>query len=354
MKNYKLLMLVLTAFIVSILAAGVSAIDVDDCPDGMVSYWEFDNSLVDVLGNYDATMGYYGSYVDGFINQGLYGRRGCSNPYAAKVDDFPNLDSFTLESWIKPSCSSWQGSLTLTKWNGGYGGMGFMFFTNPTPYGSSNYKFIMHIKRDADNSLSVTSPSTYACNNWYHVVALRDRGNVLSLFVNGEEVASAEDNVGSIANEYPLVFHGYVSGGCGWGMSAITMDEVAIYDRILSEDEIQQHYQNGLDGMGYCVILDEDGDGYNAEDDCDDTNAAINPGAVEMPGNDVDENCDEEILCNSAADWRNHGAYVSCVAHAAEALLEAELITEEEKCAIVSAAAQSDVGKNQDRNRGGG
>jgi hypothetical protein len=38
--------------------------------------------------------------------------------------------------------------------------------------------------------------------------------------------------------------------------------------------------------------MDCDGDGYPAGVDCDDANAAINPGAREIPGNAVDEDCD--------------------------------------------------------------
>ena len=38
--------------------------------------------------------------------------------------------------------------------------------------------------------------------------------------------------------------------------------------------------------------LDADGDGYLFFEECDDTNAAINPGVADTPGNGVDENCD--------------------------------------------------------------
>jgi hypothetical protein len=245
---------IVAAMIVAFAAANVSAKVY--YPSGMVGYWKFNGSLIDELGIYNGTMGPYGSYADGIIDQGLHGARACSNPFAAKVDNFPNLDSFTVEAWIKPACppGSWQTSLTVAKWAGGYGGTGFMLVTWPSPFGSSNYVFALSIG-EGSKTLIAISPLTYPCGNWYHVVGIRDYGKELKLFVNGEEVASVLDNVvGSIANTMPLTFHGYVGGGCGWGMSEITMDEVAIYDRVLSEGEIQQHCQNGLHGLGYEIV----------------------------------------------------------------------------------------------------
>ena len=38
--------------------------------------------------------------------------------------------------------------------------------------------------------------------------------------------------------------------------------------------------------------FDEDGDGWIARDDCDDSNSAVNPGEDEVCGNGTDEDCD--------------------------------------------------------------
>lgn len=56
---------------------------------------------------------------------------------------------------------------------------------------------------------------------------------------------------------------------------------------------------------GVVIGVDEDGDGFLSEFDCDDTNPDVNPLAGEVLGNDVDENCDGNIT--SVSDLESNG-----------------------------------------------
>ncbi|HLD39601.1 MAG TPA: putative metal-binding motif-containing protein [Candidatus Nanoarchaeia archaeon] len=105
-----------------------------------------------------------------------------------------------------------------------------------------------------------------------------------------------------------------------------------------------------IKGLTHSLIVardpvDEDGDGYT-EDDCDSNNPDINPASIELPGNNIDENCDNIKLCNPEDNWKNHGNFVSCVTKESERLLKQKLITKEEKDKIISDAAKSNIGKS--------
>lgn len=104
--------------------------------------------------------------------------------------------------------------------------------------------------------------------------------------------------------------------------------------------------QNDLDGDGIGDTCDPDidGDGVgNGDDQC----AATPAGEIVDSAN----GCSIAQLCpcdgprGTTNSWKNHGKYVSCVAHAASDFLDQGLITDTEKDAIVSAAGQSDCGR---------
>ena len=85
----------------------------------------------------------------------------------------------------------------------------------------------------------VRTPWTAPTNRWYHIVGTFN-GSIMKLYVNGEFIGEGNGALGSTAG-YPLHI-----GECGYhgaseNIKAI-IDEVRIYNRALSEEEIQDLY----------------------------------------------------------------------------------------------------------------
>jgi len=94
---------------------------------------------------------------------------------------------------------------------------------------------------------------------------------------------------------------------------------------------------------------DFDGDGTGNVCDFDDDNDAVLDGAdqcLTTAANSVvaGNGCSIVDTCPCENSWRNHGAYVKCVAQTSNSFLSAGLITSAQKDAIVTAGAQSVCG----------
>jgi len=61
----------------------------------------------------------------------------------------------------------------------------------------------------------------------------------------------------------------------------------------------------------WAICLDADGDGYAEDLDCDDSNSAVNPGASEVCGDGIDNNCDGSVDedCQTCTDGDSDGYY---------------------------------------------
>lgn len=107
--------------------------------------------------------------------------------------------------------------------------------------------------------------------------------------------------------------HRYVGGGT-FSVTARVRDQFG--HETAETRAVQVAAPPAPSAAGAAAGIDGDRDGFFAGQDCNDANPEIRPGAREIPGNDVDENCDGLVARNSitsliATNWKVRGARVT-------------------------------------------
>jgi len=206
---------------------------------GMVSWWAGEDNANDTLGLNNGTLVGGATYVTGEVGQAF--QFDGTSGYVS-IPDSPSLDAFTtnitIELWVKINQTTpnadWRG--IVTKGNSSWRLQGTS--------GSTTVNF-------AGTGLSINLTGNKNINDemWHHVAAVYDGANMY-IYVDGTLDASAPAT-GSIAqNNYPLCLgynaekpiptaNYYLNGA---------VDEVAIFNRPLSAQEIQLIYLTGAGG----------------------------------------------------------------------------------------------------------
>jgi hypothetical protein len=94
------------------------------------------------------------------------------------------------------------------------------------------------------------------------------------------------------------------------------------------------------DGCPVCVVgVDADGDGFDPDVDCDDADPSVHPGATDLPGDSIDDDCDGAPSCDPDSSWRTHGEFVRCVAQICHVLVMQGEVTTQDCAALIRQAA---------------
>jgi hypothetical protein len=237
------------------------------CPSGMVSYWMFDEGSGTTA--YDES-----AYNNDGTIYGASGTTGISGSALSfdGVDDYVNIphseslnqtDAITVEFWVKAASvqpTPDQHFLIIDKSHGWVDYTGWLFQSD---WGKQKLLWGFGDGSTWDNLVVTTSIITD--DTWHHIAGTFD-GNEISVYVDGN-LEAIKITTGTIATNTRAV-----NIGASWGGGTLKrffkglVDEVAIYNRALSPEEIQQHYENGLSGWGYCevaVTIDFDPDTLN-------------------------------------------------------------------------------------------
>ncbi|HII72153.1 TPA: hypothetical protein HA265_05345, partial [Candidatus Woesearchaeota archaeon] len=91
----------------------------------------------------------------------------------------------------------------------------------------------------------VQTPGTYTNNQWHHFAATFDDSGNATLYIDGQYVNhSVVSDLGSMSNSNPIIIGDYSSGGFDW---IGDIDEVKIFNRSLSAEQVRAFYQNRTD-----------------------------------------------------------------------------------------------------------
>ena len=199
-------------------------------PQDYIAYWSFDTDASDATGNYSATAT---NNTPTFVSSGGVGNRGY-----VSCDSNPSWDSFTIPSLNRATGDP----LTIALWVN-YNGFslsqyifgdrasthraffvnsaGTLYFSTSQPPGS-----------DTTTSFGIAAYPT----GWHHYIFVLDDGTNGATYVDGE-LATGGVSIAYYSQSFDLLLKHY--GNIGFRGFA---DEIYVWDRILSSNEVNNIY----------------------------------------------------------------------------------------------------------------
>ena len=169
------------------------------------------------------------------------------------VPDSPSLDisdEITMMAWAKLSTLpvGSQCPTAMTKRLGGPGNYQLLWRANP------NGQMCFWANVADSRSPKCVLP---AVDEWHHV-ARTFGSNTLKFYQDGKNCDTQERATPLTPNDFPLCLFTDTFNNCNY-VGTITLDEVAIFDRVLSDDEISETMNEGLGDLGFGAAVDASG-----------------------------------------------------------------------------------------------
>lgn len=221
-------------------------------PPGMVAWWPGDGNGNDIFGTNIATLNNGTSFGPGLVGQSFS---------LDGIDDFivaPNgrnlnpATQITVEAWYRPVSFVGMGNNAIVD-------KVYSSQTVAPPY----YQYHLGVTGDqyvrdqaeftfsvavGGNAASVSTPQgTWTPWNWYHVVGTYDGSNVM-VYVNGTLRGSIAASGSLTDYGNPVTIGGFWNAGAVKDHTPGLIDEVCVYSRALSSDEIAGIYAAGAAG----------------------------------------------------------------------------------------------------------
>ena len=221
--------------------------------DGCQSYWKLDETsgtfVADSIGGNNLTVNNGGFNANGKNNYCYYNTAtsGYGMFSSGNVFNFENTDSFTMNAWINPNNVSGIKNI-FTKMNPSSPYNGYVFRLNDNKL----YFDLQHVYggAGADEIDGTVNGFTFTGGNWYMVTWTYNGSSKASgctIYINGQSYAATidSDNLTSsikTLNTTRFCIGGRDNANLNW---IGYIDEPAIWNRVLREDEVKMLYSNG-------------------------------------------------------------------------------------------------------------
>ena len=230
-------------------------------PSGLVSWWRAEGDAIDALGTNNGVFEGGVEFAPGEVGQAfVFNTANADVKMAASSSlDVGTGDGFTVELWIAPADVAVRGP--LVEWNNGSGTWGVHFWNDPgqpfqtrpgTRPGPGNLYANIVDRGGGWHPLS-SGGGTITNDVFQHVALTYDKASgVATIYCNGAIVAEQGFGTFTPLTSYDLYLGRRISGAPGdLGTFNGLIDEAALYNRALSQSEIQAIYNAGSSGK--CV-----------------------------------------------------------------------------------------------------
>ena len=227
-------------------------------PAGIVAWWPAENNANDIIGTNNGISQPGVAFGPGRVGQAFL--LNSSNafvrvPASAAMKNLGGGNGLTIEAWI--NLVDVVGFHPIAEWNAGNGKLGALFWLGHN-LGDNAYLYANLVDTNGFTHPLLSADGVVTANSFQHVALTYDPASGMGiLYVNGTNVAQA--NLGSFTPQTSYDFwlghhDDYAGSSLDGGFLGGLLDELSLYGRALSANEIAAIYHAG--SAGKCSILE--------------------------------------------------------------------------------------------------